>query len=185
MAADDRIILVPRVIIPLPEAIDYIIRVEEKEAEEGRPSAAQQLFLERDEQILSYFRTQAPGKRPRTAPTGRWTQVPAGHAGVHFEWCFRGRDPDTVLEVAVHFETSSKDWNQRLCAFVEENRARLEERLGATPAFKPRGSKWYAVFIERPCEPWSEDLARWASEKMYELIEVAQPLLDEFYAKSR
>jgi hypothetical protein len=33
---DSRIVLVPRVIIPLPEAADYIVKAEKKEAEQGR-----------------------------------------------------------------------------------------------------------------------------------------------------
>jgi hypothetical protein len=33
---DNRIVLVPRVLIPLPEAEEYIVRVEEKEAEQGQ-----------------------------------------------------------------------------------------------------------------------------------------------------
>ena len=36
---DRRIVLVPRVIIPLPEAKEYIVGIENKEAEQGRPRA--------------------------------------------------------------------------------------------------------------------------------------------------
>jgi hypothetical protein len=32
-------------------------------------------------------------------------------------------------------------------------------------------------------EPWTEDVARWAAEKMHKLIPVAQPLIDQFYEK--
>lgn len=145
----------------------------------------QQFYRERNQQILDNFEKLAPGKGPKTAWAGSYMQIRTPRAGVHFEWIFRGRRQDKKLNVAVHFETNSRDLNHKLCAALGENKAALEQSLGETLQVNPDWtSEWSSVYMERPCEPWSEDIASWASEKMDKLIQASQPLLEEFYAKT-
>lgn len=185
MAGDNRIILVPRMIVPLPETKDFMVEVEKKEAAEAKLSVSQKIYQDRNQQILTYFKTLVPSKSPRTFSSWRFMQIPSGHPRIHFEWLYRGRkQEDRTLDVAVHFETGSKDQNQKLCEFLEEKQTTLEESLGEVPVFAPNWTlRWSSVYVERSCEPWSEDIVHWAADKMHKLIQVAQPLIEEFYSK--
>jgi hypothetical protein len=91
-----------------------------------------------------------------------------------------------VIEVALHLETGSKELNHRLCAFIGEYKSALEKGLEESITLQPDwGSRWSSVFIKRSREPWSEDVARWAAEKMHTLMEKVQPLLDDFFARAQ
>jgi hypothetical protein len=180
----DRLILVPRTIIPLPEAQDYIIGIEKKEAEEGRLTAAQLRYKEMNRQILNKFHHLLPGIGPQTPYAQNYTQISTGRAGVHFEWRFFGQPNDKKLRVAIDFETKSKELNLKLCALIKNNKAVLEKSLGETLQVEPDWTpRWSSVHIERSCEPWSDDVATWASDKMCKLIHTARPILDDFWSK--
>jgi len=183
---DGRLILCPRVIIPLPEAQDYIVNAENKEVQEGKLPDMQRLYQERIRQILDCFQKLAPGKGSRTASAKNYVQIPTGRPGVHFEWIFSGRGQDKRLNVAIHFEMRRRALNQKLCAALAGQKAALEASLGETLHFKPDWTQeWSAVYVERLCEPWTQDIALWASEMMNKLMEAAQPLLDEFWSREQ
>ena len=186
MPDDNRLILVPRVIIPLPEAQDYIIGIEEKDVAEGRPSGMQQWYREKYQLILDRFRELDPVRGSRVTTSQRYLQLPTGRSGVHFEWLFSGSRKEKMLSVEIHFETKSKDMNHKLCAAIGNHKAVLQEKLGEDIHVNPDWtSEWSSVYIERPCEPWSDDIAIWASKKMYALTEMTQPILDEFWSKEK
>ena len=46
-------------------------------------------------------------------------------------------------------------------------------------------SEWSSIYAERPCEPWGEDVAFWAADRMYKLMDAAQPLLEHFWSEER
>jgi hypothetical protein len=177
-----KLILVPRVIIPLPETEQFMIGAERKEVEEARVSASEEIYKERNKQILAFFAALAPGKGPREASSKPYMQIPTGHSGVRFEWAQRGKKQEKVLDVAVQLQTPSKEENQSLCRFLQQHLDKLKNELQEAPTFNPDwGEKWASVYLRRPAEPWTEDVAQWAAEKMHRLIPVGQSLIDRFY----
>jgi hypothetical protein len=181
MTGDDRIILVPKVIIPLPEAVIYTVLAEKKEAAESSSLMSQQ-YRARNQDILNFFHDLAPGSGPQSAWAGPYMQVSTGHPKVHFEWLFKGPRQSKVLEVGVHCETNSKELNQRLCDFLLDKKAAMEPILGETIKSKRDfGSDWSSLFVERLCEPWTDEIAHWAAQKMDTLVQLVQPLIDQFF----
>jgi Domain of unknown function (DUF4268) len=181
MVGDDRIILVPKIIIPLPEAETYIVLAEKKEAAVSSSLLAQQ-YRARNQEILTYFHDLAPSIGPQSAWAGHYMQVSTGHAGVHFEWLFRGPRQSKLLEVGIHFETSSKEQNQKLCNLLMENKTVIETTLGEAIKSKLEfGSEWSSLFLERSCEPCNDEVALWGAKKIDALIKIVQPLLDQFF----
>jgi len=176
---DDRIILVPRTLIPLPEAADIIVSIEEKEAAEKTSTEKQRLYQERNKQILTRFRDLLPERAPGQAAARRYMQVPSGHGGIHYEWAHRSR-PRPKLEVALHLETSSKERNRDLCEALRKHRSEIEAKTGESLTFDPdwRGH-WTAIFMQRDADPWSEVVTEWAATKMAALIGAVQPLLGD------
>jgi hypothetical protein len=77
---DKRIVLVPRVIIPLPEAKDYIVRAEKKEAEQGQ----QMKFTEADLLKTADVRGIIPLLNPCRQMSGVWKEAPASVYGGSF-----------------------------------------------------------------------------------------------------
>lgn|ERR1019366_10007736 len=179
---EGRLILVPRVLIPLPEAEDFIVKTEEKIAEQT-VNSAQFAHQKRNSQILARFRELLPEKAPAHAPQSSYMQIASGYGKIHFQWTYRSR-PAKLLNVAVHFETPSKKKNRELCEMLQGHHSQIEEAMGENVIFNPDWKQeWAAVSIERLADPWSDALVQWAAEKMVALIKVLQPLLDESCGK--
>ena len=121
-----KLILVPRVIIPLPETEQFMIGAERKEVEEARASASEEIYKERNKQILAFFASLSPQIKPREVSGKPVIRISTGHAEVRFEWVQRGkRLQDKTIDIAVQFQTPSKDENQKLCRVFEEHRTEL------------------------------------------------------------
>jgi Domain of unknown function (DUF4268) len=181
---DGHLILVPRTLIPLPEAAEFVFSVEEKVATEQALNSSQRFYLDRNKQILARFRDLLPDRAPAQASPRNYMQVPTRYRGIHFEWMHRSR-PSKLLIVAVHFETSSKERNRKLCEMLKGQRSQIEEALQETVEFSLdlRG-EWSAAYTEKADDPWSDALVQWAAGEMAALIRVIQPLLDESCGQS-
>jgi hypothetical protein len=185
--SDDTLVLVPRVIIPLPEAEQYMVRTEKKQAEERDLSESQRVYGERNRAILERFRALFAEQAPSRPAQSRAMLIPTGYGGIHFEWWWhRAKEAGKVLDVAVHFETSSPKRNQEICEFLKTRSETIRSAVGEAPIFEPDWRRgWASTYIRRSCEPWNDEVAKWAAETMDRLIRCVQPLLDEFHRQSQ
>src|SRR5260370_11455704 len=144
---DGRLIILPRVLIPLPEAAAFVVATEKKMAAQDLGSA-QIAHHERNHQILTRFRELLPEKAPAHAPQSGYMQIPAGYSKIHFQWTYRSR-PEKVLNITVHFETTSKKSNRELCETLQGYRSQIEEALGENVIFNPNWKQeWAAVSVQ-------------------------------------
>jgi hypothetical protein len=140
-----------RVIIPLPEAKDYIERVEAKEIERARVSSVRCENELRNQEIRARFVERAPDMEPREEGTNRRSMyLPAGHSGITFAWWQHGQGPEKLLDVPLRIRAASKDENQKLCDFLKERQGKIEQGLGDAPTFETWGEKFYRVYVQRP-----------------------------------
>jgi hypothetical protein len=173
-----KLAIVPRVIIPLPQAIEYLIQVKEKELAESSLSRSAQVWRERNQQILNCFRELMPDKTPPSASPRNIMQIHTGVAGLHFEWGYFVREK--VLIVGIHFESSSKHTNQQRYERFRKQRAKLERAVGGKLEFNPHWrDSWASISLKKSCAQWSDEMAQWAATKMVGLIRVAQPIIDD------
>jgi hypothetical protein len=181
MPDSKKLAVVPKVIIPPPQAKEYLIQVKEKELAESALSPSAKIWRERNQQILSKFRALMPNRAPKSASTINYMKVHTGIAGIHFEWWHAIREG--VLIVGLHFEDGSKETNSRRYQIFLKQRTKLEKALSGKLDFNPNwGENWASINLKRPCPEWSEEMAQWAAIKMADFIKVAQPIIDSLKA---
>jgi hypothetical protein len=175
------LLIAPRVIIPLPEASEFIVRTEQKQISESGLTRRQQQHLERSRQIIAFFQKIMPDRAPTRPVPRNYLQVPSGYGGIHFEWWIRKESGQRYLDVCVHFETASAERNRQLCEYLRKYKGKIEAKTGKGLIFEPRwGRIWAAVYLRKARSTWDNDIAKWAAVKMAALVKAVQPLLDAF-----
>src|SRR5262249_28618091 len=100
------ILLVPRVIIPLPEAKPFMVSVEQKEVivaknEQTKSEYSRLWTLIRDEFNKLDV---TPPLKPTGSTRGSYFQITFGEGTRHYEWQLKKRN--SCISVALHFESS-------------------------------------------------------------------------------
>lgn len=113
---NDTIVFESNILIPLPEAKDYIIQSEKKDKDVNTTSLSQEEYLNFYKELVSKLQSIIPNHCPDPAPK-YYYQIPAGVDRVHYEWIFRGR-PRSSFGVELHFETGGKEFNKTAIAKI-------------------------------------------------------------------
>jgi hypothetical protein len=174
----DRLGLVSSVLIPLPEAEDYVIAAEQKEAVEGALTRTQ-------EQYQAFFRDAIHALQDKVTvtlgeplPRSRY-KIPTGVARTHYEWAFHGT-PRGSLGVELHFEHSSKGSNiaalQQLDKAIAELKMTLGEGVIVQEDWRTVRSR---VYIEKDEGRLTDELRQWAVDTMVTFYQVFQPELEK------
>ena len=105
--------------------------------------------------------------------------IPTGIPDVHYEWAFHGR-PRSKFGVELHFEISNRGENNKLLSEIEKSKEDVEKETGETPIFQENwGRTWSRLYIEKNEGKMTDELKKWAIEKMIILYKVLQPKLDK------
>ena len=173
---DGNIALEFNVLIPLPEARDFIVDAERKENRSLTVSQVE--YLEFYRALINRLKKNIPNKYLEPRPRFYY-QIPTGIGSVHYEWSFHGRPRDSFA-VELHFEKGNKQTNLELFTGVESKLPQLEKALQEKVVIQkdwgPNGSRLYTQIKEGQ---FTEDLKTWAVEKMAAMITVLQPVFDE------
>ena len=166
------------VLIPLPEAKDFVIRVEKKEQLEHTTTITQTEYREFFRDCIELLKKQLPGDYRAPKPTCLY-QIPTGIGGVHFEWAFHGR-PRSSFGVELHFEKNDRDANQELMAACVNLKDSLESALKERVVVQAEwGRRWSRIYVEKPEGRFMDELKQWAVAKMLVFIQTLQPELDK------
>ena len=176
--SDGQMAINSSVLIPLPEAKDFVIQAERKEIVEHSKSLTQTEYVQFYSQCIDSLKSKLP--REYAAPTPKsYYQISTGLSGVHFEWGFHGR-PRSSLGVELHFEKVTRESNLKLFSACAELKGRLEKELDESLILQPDWGKiWARLLIEKQQGKINEELKDWAVEKMHRLIQLLQPELDK------
>lgn len=166
------------ILIPIPDAKDFLVQVEKKEISESSHSLSKQEYLEFFTDLVSKLGDKIPNSYPK--PMSRnYYSISSGLNNVHYEWIFRGR-PRNSFCVELHFENSDKSLNQRLLAQLASLQEILEKKTGETVIItKDWGKNWARISIEKKTGEMSKELREWAVEKMITFFELFQPEIDK------
>lgn len=171
-----QLMLVPRVIIPLPEARDYVVSVERKEARQRRTE-----ITRRNEMlwraVAQSFNDLGLPFQAKTTKSDNFSPVYFGDSNVHYEWfILKGK---SALEVALHFQHDNIAENDRLLQQVSAAEATVCS--GVSWAFDTRrfGKKWASAAFVLPYDDTTPvaDIAPVAAEAMRALIERTWPII--------
>jgi len=118
------IVLVPRVIIPLPEARDYMIGIEKREISKLAEARTRMEYLHFWERVVTAFSSLNSKLNVSSLRNSPYIQIPTGIGGVHYEWVIRKRKRS--LDVCLHFERRHREANLELLGALETLRQRIE-----------------------------------------------------------
>lgn len=173
----DTIAFESNVLIPLPEAKDFIVQAERKEDAEHGLTLTQREYVEFYQELIDKLRARVPRSYPKALPQS-WYNFTAGVGGIHFEWAFHGR-PRNAFEIGLHFEKGSKEFNSKMLAELERFKSEIEQKTGETVVFQRDWNRfWSRLYIEKQEGSMTEELKQWAVEKMEILYKLLQPRLD-------
>jgi hypothetical protein len=176
------ILIVPRVIIPLPEARDYLVKVEQKEAARAQSTQQQAEFRKLWQPITDAFNKTGlavDGRefRPSGSLSARYVKITTGIRHVHYEWVFRTRS--SAIDCALHFEDDNKETNLRWLAAIQANEASIRGAVDFEFSAAEWGEHWAEVRFRVPYEPGAaiSDLAPTLASVMATLIRQTYPIL--------
>jgi len=174
---DGNIALDSSVLIPLPEAKEFMVQAEKKESVEYSHTVSQAEYVNFYSDLVSRIKKQIPREYMTPSPRSIF-QISTGISGVHFEWAFHGR-PRSSFGVELHFEKGNKASNLKMIERIEQLKDVIEKELGEKVTFqKDWGKAWSRLFVEKQEGKITEELKGWAVEMMVKLIKLLQPELD-------
>jgi len=150
---------------------------ETKRVERKKLTEAQEKYFRFFSDVLSSFKERKPGVTERRATTDSWQHIPAGFSDIHFQWEFLKREPNKILEVALHFESNDEKFNQMLFEYFKSKENELKEKLGVDDLkFGNVGSKWRKIYVEKFVGTLdkaleSDEIKNWAVEMMIRFYE--------------
>lgn len=176
--SDGQMAINSSVLIPLPEARDFVIQAERKEIVEHSKTPTQIEYMQFYLQCIESLKVKLP--REYVTPTGKpYYQISTGLSGVHFEWGFHGR-PRSSFGVELHFEKGNKEANLKLFSSCAQFKDRIEAMVSESLTLQKDWSKtWARLYVEKQQGKINDELKDWAVEKMYMLIQLLQPELDK------
>ena len=166
------------ILIPLPEAKDFIIESEKKENIEHTKTLSQEAYLDFYNELVNKLNSILPKRYPNPTPKSYY-QIPTGLSSVHFEWGFHGR-PRSSFGVELHFEKGNKEFNKTAIDKIEKLKTKIEEATNEKVIFqKDWGKSWARLYIEKNEGKMTNELKDWAVRKMKIIIEVLQPEIEK------
>ena len=174
---DKKIIITPDVIIPLPEAKQFMIYREEKTKNIiSQQTNEMSQFWSKVLKHLRELKPEIPERRPYKST---YFPIYTEYKNVHFEWMLRKR-PFERLMVCLHFETRDKDYNKKLLDCFGEKKNEIEEKLGNETIFDENfGNQWMQIYIQKESAELSDENIQWCAETMAEFYSALKPILDE------
>ena len=180
----ENIVIKPEIIVPLPEAKNYIVQVEQKKKTTSELTKRQKEYYEFWSKLLEEFKRVKPDVTRRSATKDSWLGLPAGYRYIHFEWYFRRR-PTEGFYVALHFEHPKYEDNKKMIEYFFSKKEELEKKFPEDELiFEKRwGSKWAQIYVKRDSGNFDEENLKWGKERMAKFYDVFKPLLDEFFKR--
>ena len=181
-ALGDDIAIRPTVIIPLPEAKDYVVSTERKKVDRGL-TAREREYLEFYTRMLGAFRERFPDATKRQPSKRSWMGLPSGYGGIGYYWSFHGTPRDSFA-VELHFERATYDENKELIDYIEAHQKTLQEQIGVALNFQHHwGQRWSRIHVQNEDGDTGTANFEWGLEMMTMFIRAMQPLLDEYHSQ--
>ena len=173
-----RIAVSSTVLIPLPEAKDFLMQAGKKEIAEHTVSPASLEYVQFFSECVELLNSTLPNEYAPAKPRSYY-QIPTGMGSIHFEWQFLGR-PRSGLGVALHFEKGDKALNQKLLASCSKLKDKLQSALNEEVIIQESwGKNWARLYVENKMGEMTDELKEWAVAKMIIMIQILQPELDK------
>lgn len=173
----------PSIIIPLPEAKDYIVDRERKETASVEMTLREKFFRTLYDRLITRFKNECPGITERGSTTDSWLGLPVGYAGMHFEWTYKKR-PKPHFMISFDLEKTNYDENNAILTELESYKDEFEKLLNEKVTFEHRwGKKWCQFYVTRESIEDEKALDDWIIETTKKFYKYIKPRIDEVMAK--
>lgn len=178
----DRVGLVSSILIPIPEAEEYIIKSERK-SDPGRTlTRTQEEYQDFFTDLSNKFSERVPISMGEVKPRSYY-QIPVGASWVHFEWTFHGRPRDS-LGVELHFENSNREKNLSIFDELMKSKTEIESKFDQPVSFERDFTKrWARICIIKNSGVITDELKSWAVETMVQFYNVLHPKLEKIQSQ--
>jgi hypothetical protein len=170
---EHNIVFESTILIPLPEAKDFVIQVERKESAERGLTITQEEYLKFYTELVKKLNSLLPRDYPKPMPRYYYS-IPIGINNVHFEWAFHGQ-PRSSFGVELHFERD-QEFNRFAIEQLEKFVPKLEEATKEKVIVQKESSKFRSrLYIEKNEGRMTEELKDWAVRNMKIFIDILEP----------
>jgi len=179
---EGKIAVKPEIIIPLPEAKDFMIQAEQKKITTKKRTKLQEEFYQFWAQMLRRLNESKPGITRRRYCQSNYLPIPTGIGNIHFEWLFRGRPLQEFL-VALHFEKNEYAENLDLLNYFKSRKKEFEDEFPDVEIVFDEHffSKWTQIYIKRDNGEIDDENLEWGFKTMMKFYDTLKPMLDEYF----
>jgi hypothetical protein len=171
--------LVPRIIIPIPEAREYLVSVQQKEASQIMQTREKSEYSKLLQKISQEFNNLGTRFVANSETSGRYIFLKTGTPKVHYAWMIRKRE--SVLEVGVFFETNDLVGNLRLLDLIKSNESSIRRDIDLEFKIERFGKVSAEAAFQLPLtsDTLKGDNVKEAADIMKTLIDRTWPLLEQ------
>ena len=176
--SNSELILVPRTIIPIPEAKEYLVNIQQKEASQIMKAREMSVYSKLLMAISTQFNNLEAQFKASSEPSVRYLYLKTDSTRVHYAWQIRKRE--SVLEVGVYFETYDLGGNLQLVNIIESNASIVQKDVDLDLKIERFGKKSAKASFQLPLKSdiLSSDNVAKAADTMKILLDRTWPLLE-------
>lgn len=179
----DDIAINSSIIIPLPDAKEFLVDRERKETEIGEMTKSQKFYKSFYDRLIERFKKEYPGVTERSGTKDSWLCLPIGYTGIHLEWWFRKR-PRAFFEVGLHFEKPNYEENKKILTKIESAKDQLEKQIGEAIIFDYEfGKRWCRLYVANDNLEDTEALQNWIMDTTKKFYKFLKPILDKILSQ--
>lgn len=181
---EDNIVVNSDILIPLPEAKDFMIHREQKKINTATVSQQQRKFIDLWSKLLEKFNHEKPDVTWRKPGKEAYFPIRTGYSSIHFEWLVRGRPLNEFL-VALHFEKSNYNENLALLNFFSSKKDEIQKKFPNEEVIFDKHflKKYTQIYIKSDNVDFDDENIDWAFKNMIKLYDVLKPYLDVYFSE--
>lgn len=176
-----KIIITPDVIIPLPEAKEFMEYREIKTNLPSKPSKRQEQYKNFWSLMIQKLLETKPDMNIKVN-TSHFLKIPSGYPSIHFEWFFRG-NPTKEFIVGLHFESNDQRKNLKILKYFETHLEKFENIIPSEDIIFDKNffNRWAQIAIIKENGDINDENMEWGFETMMKFYDALKPMLDQYF----
>lgn len=178
-----KIAITPDIIIPLPEAKQFMIYREQKTKVTSQTPNEMSKFWKGILKRVRELKPEIPERRPYKS---NYFPIAIEYKNIHFEWMFRKRPTERFM-ACLHLERKSKKENKKIFDYIVSRKDEIKQKMANEKIiFDPDWTDvWMQIFVQRNSAEFDEKNIKWGAETMVKLYETLKPILDDYFSENR
>ena len=173
----------PSIIIPPPDAKNFIVSRERKETETNKMTRSQELRWATFERLINRFKKEFPGITEKGSTKDSYLGLPIGFSDMHFEWSIRKR-PHPHFIISFDLEKKDKNKNKIILKELEKYRDEFKSILKDNPSYDYDWTQnWCRLSVSRDIKENDKELDDWIIETTKKFYQYLKPKIETIARK--